>query len=219
MRYYKVNARRLPLSIVWSWGSIGGFFAFLIFFKLLRVMKYGPVLISAEPGVSPVADADVSAGDRADLEPVSAELIAAGLVPIMYYRNEVVGPVSGLARLFLSGDGRYFAGVSTARSLSRFDVSIFLVSVSSEGSILSTSSTVLRWPEVPGNNVVRLPGARARDLLNSHLPRLASRVVRQLAVADVVRVLYDLEERALKHYVSIGLYEPASASDIERYGG
>ena len=214
MRYYKLNVGRLPLGLVWSWGSLPGFLAFLVFYKLLRVRKYGPVLVPAQPGVLRIPEGEARVDDHPGLEAASAELTKAGLVPAMYYTTETIGPVSGLTRVFLSPDGRFAALAMSSKARLSSETSVSLVSVADDGAIIGTGSTILRLPQVPGTELVRIPGAPPAELISHHVRRLDSRAVRQLAVEDVVQLLDEQQLRTIKHDVSIGLYEPATDSDV-----
>lgn len=210
-----MNLGRLPLATVWSWGA-AQFFGFLVFQKLLRRRLQSPLLLPAEPGILRAA----RTRDVACIEEATIQLSGLGFSWTFDHKAATLGPVSGSARVLLSKDERTFAGlvaVGTSGATASL-TSATLFSVTTTGLLVVTSSVAKRMPKLPGNDdVVQLPGGTPLfELYAAHLPRLRDRELRHLSPEAIEAVLVDLQARGIRHYLSLGLYEPATPEDIAR---
>lgn len=213
-RYYKADIRRMPLSIVRSWGL--GSVIILAIRKLLPFPFYSSMLVPAELAVNPITDGQADSELLRRIVPPAAELQAKGFSSELLYTIPTIGPSRGLGRALLAPGGEAVGLVVVTVSGPVVQTSVHLLSAEESGALLGASSAVLRLPPVPGIDVIRLPAASAAALAEAHLGRLHGRKLRRFSGSDIQPLLREQQQRSTAYYVSIGLYVEASPEDIER---
>ena len=213
--YYKLNMKRLPMSLVWSWGGPLKFCAFAIR-KAVPVRWVLPGLLPGEPGITQLAEADAPPDLVALLQAPSTQLVAAGFDPITHYSVPAIGLGSGLCRAFISTDGRIAALVLTVGQGARRETGVVAMSLPESGSLIGTSSFVQRLPAVPGINAIHMPRQAAPEVISAHRARIAGCDVKVLKAGAVLDLVLDQQQRSLQYYSAQGLYVPATQQDIDR---
>ncbi len=213
--YYKVNVKRLPLSLVWSWGNPLVFCVFAIR-RLLPGSWVHPGLVPGEPRIIPLEEDTAPADLVAALQEPSTQLVADALVPITHYQVPAVGLGRGLCRAFISTDGRIAALALTNGPGMRGGGGVTAMSLLPSGQLIATSSMRLRLPTVPWVSAVRMPGQGAREVIHAHRARITGHDVKVLEAESVLDLILDQQRRSIEYYSAEGLYAPATQQDIDR---
>jgi hypothetical protein len=214
-RYYKVDIRRLPARLVRSWGG-SGFLLFLVR-KLLPIPWYGPVLVPARLAVDRVAEESADVQLRSMMGPGLSAVEPLGFRMAFLYSVRTLGSPRGLAGALLSADDcSVCLLLCVAGPGATPEASMSLLSRTTSGDLLGTSSGVLRLPPVPDVDVVRLPDRPVAAVATHHLERVRTRTLRPFTSDEIVPLLQRQHERTVAHYVSTGLYVEATAADVAR---
>ena len=212
-RYFKVNIRRLPYSLVWSWGSMASFAAFVVR-KALQSPAYGNTLVPEHPTIVPVDETSADPELRSAMRPSTDQIASFGFAPVLLYSSPTLGPSRGLAQLSLSDDRRATCLVVAGTSKGFSQVVVSLLSVLGTGRMVGTSTGVVRLSEVPGIEVFRMPGADAGMAATSHMQRIHHSDAKPLTHQEAIGLVRDQQERALRYYVSERIYVEATQEDI-----
>lgn len=217
-RYYKMDIRRLPWGLVWSWGTPASFLAFAVR-KVLPFPFYGPNLVPEVLSLNPVSEDAADSDLRRMMQPPLEQLAGRGFTTVFLYTVPTLGPSRGLGRALLAKGGETMCLIVSAVTGTSAQMSVHLVSAEAAGGLLSTSSAVLRLPPVPGVDVLRLPGADVQTLVTSHFSRLTDRHVRVFTAEAIVPLIKEQQQRMVRHYIAQGLFVEATPEDIERVRG